>query len=1096
MRQVTSAVFAVVVAGLTFAGTAPAQQADAPEPTRVYVPYEQLTDVLAGKDQGVFLPYEQFEKLWRAAKGRPAEPTGPADYLVSTARITGRIDGELARLSLELTVDVLTDEWVEVPLGLGDAAVARGEVADADGNRSPALLRVTDKQHVLVTRGKGRRTVQIDLVRKLQTEPGINVLQLAVPPAAIGTLELLIPQDNMNVDVEPMLAASTRQVDDDGAKATRLRAFLGGARQVALRWKPKTQASEQLDPIVTSRQLQHIHVAEAVVSHDVTFQYTIERRGVDTFHIRLPEGFRVTGVDGANLRSWDIAEAGGDRPTTLTASLFSPAKGEYTLTVRMEKFLADAQGRLELSPISTVEAIRSAGHIAVTRVSRRSTELRDLRALARVDTRELPGTFTGHAGLVAYRFISADYGATLAIGTVLPRISARQGWSLAVDSDRMELAGRLNYTIERAGLFQLTLDLPEPWEVVGVGPEAVVEDYELTGEGDSRRLRIMLRREATGHLQLTLHARADRTGPEQPIRFVLPTPPSENLRSYHGQLALYLAEQLRAEVTATDQLQPLPLSRLAGDLIPPPPELTATARAMAFESLAVSPEAPSTVDLSLAVKPPQVSAVVHRIARIEPGSVEQQAIVEYRVRYAPVDTFYLKMPAALAGDARIQGPQIKETPRIEALPPDQQSADGPGDPGERRWAYFKIVLQSPVTGTYRLSVETRESFGATQAGDTATVEVQPILAAGTIAAQSGHIALAKTSTLSIGQPIAEGLTAVDPGSGDDMPYAPHRRDAVLAFRYSAPPFALSVPVTVQQEAAVFTTIAKAAVIEQVLATDGTLNTHATFLLATSRGDRLSIRLPDNADLFAVLVNGAEEPVEPGADPRELTVRLRPSAGQVSKIVLEVSYGLEAASAASLPAPRLPDDVPVQQTLWRLWIPAQASVLAYDRSFAAIEPGEFERLMKTVSQGYPRTAELKLAPQGKPLSFVHQGSAAELSISQARQEVFHVILWVLVLAAGSAMLALAGRVRVLIVLAVAAVAGIASLFVPLLIVQAVRAGAGAGLIVLALWIAQAAFRAIRRIDDVPARRPRPATAAPPPPPDADQRGDDDDDGKEA
>ena len=53
--------------------------------------------------------------------------------------------------------------------------------------------------------------------------------------------------------------------------------------------------------------------------------------------------------------------------------------------------------------------------------------------------------------------------------------------------------------------------------------------------------------------------------------------------------------------------------------------------------------------------------------------------------------------------------------------------------------------------------------------------------------------------------------------------------------YSAPSFELVLPVQSQAEAAVITTIASAAIVEQVLARDGTLNTHATYLLTTSRG---------------------------------------------------------------------------------------------------------------------------------------------------------------------------------------------------------------------------------------------------------------------
>jgi len=197
-----------------------------------------------------------------------------------------------------------------------------------------------------------------------------------------------------------------------------------------------------------------------------------------------------------------------------------------------------------------------------------------------------------------------------------------------------------------------------------------------------------------------------------------------------------------------------------------------------------------------------------------------------------------------------------------------------------------------VTGSYQLKVNLRQPFQAGRTGQAATVKAEPIL--------NGHIAIAKADTLAIGEPVMDGLIPADPGSAADLPYQPHRNGASLAFKYNAPPFALSLPVVVQKEASVFTTMVSGVLIEQVLARDGMLNTRALYLLATSQGDRLPVTLPAGAELTAVLLNGSETPVEKGVSPDELIVRLPPSAGQVSKFVLEISYGLKSVSAP-LPA---------------------------------------------------------------------------------------------------------------------------------------------------------------------------------------------------
>ena len=1047
---------AVAAAVAVCLGSWCAAQSPQTQPDKVYVPYEQLKGVFETEKQGIFLPYDEFQRLWRAAQAAPAGiEAAPVDYLISTARFSGNVAPKLAHMKLELTVDILADGWVNVPIGLGEVAVAEVRFIQPQRPKVEPLLRVLDGQYVLLTKGKGRHVLQIDFVRQLVTEPGLNVLSFRIPSAAISTLELIIPEENMKVDVKPMLAATTTQVTLEGAKATKLQAFLGSADRVEMSWKPTTQAAAELEPVVISDQLQHIHVDEALISYEVRFRYDIRRRGVDAFTVQLPAEFRILSVDGDNISNWDIAPAPANEaaPQILRVKLFSAAEDSYALTVKMERFLKDPQVRLPLAPILTQQVLRRTGLIAITHSPRRSVELDQIKNLARVDTGRLPEDLRGSPGVLAYRFITADYGAVLAIASVAPRITVRHLWVLGAEDDTLHLHGRLEYNIERTGVFSLKLNLPEPWELVSVGPKDVVDDHQLSGAGPERVLSILLTKELTGSVAVQIQARAARAKPEEDVQFALPLADAENVRLYSGQLVLHLPENLRAELEKLQQLQSMPLSQAQrwvsiGGLRP----------AMAFEFRSIDRNNPAGANFKVAVKPPQVSAVVHRLIDIQPGSIEEQAVVQYQIRYAPVDTFYLKMPTRLADtDVRITGPNIKEKPRIENLPADQQPATAETAPA-LKWAYYKVVLQSPVIGSYQLQVSARRAFTAGEVGRTTTVEILPILAAGKLSDQSGHIAIAKADTLAIGEPASKNLIEGDPGSGADLPYAPHRKAAALAFKYNAPPFELSLPVVTQEEAAVFTTIATAVLIEQVLALDGTLNTHAIWLLATSRGDRLPITLPAGAKLFAVLLNGAEAPVEAGTSPDQRIVRLPPTAGQVAKVVLEVTYSLDDVSASHLVAPALPKEIPVQQTLWRLWVPDEHYLLAFDRVFSRVAGYELGNLLQTLGAGQPSRVAFHLAPQGAAWNFVRQGAPGELSVSLIRKELFSVIVWVILVAAGAAMLKLGGFRRSLVVLAALLLAAVVRLFAPLLIRQFFFTGLWAGGIVVLLWLAHWLFLA--------------------------------------
>jgi hypothetical protein len=522
-----------------------------------------------------------------------------------------------------------------------------------------------------------------------------------------------------------------------------------------------------------------------------------------------------------------------------------------------------------------------------------------------------------------------------------------------------------------------------------------------------------------------------------------------------GQLVLSLAEQLQAQVGQVNQLQAIPLNAAENWTTMP-----GLSPAMAFEFRAVDrlQSAGATFDVSL--KPAQVSATVHRLVNVQPGSIEQEAVIQYRVRYAPLDTFYLKMPAEVAdSDVQISGANIKEKPRIDELPPDQLGEAADPNTDGVNWAYYKIVLQSGVTGNYDLVVRLRQPFQAGATEQATTIKVEPILAAGRLSDQNGHIAVAKADTLAIGEPVIENLIPADAGSPSDLPYPRHRTIASLAFKYNAPPFSLSLPVIVQKEATVFTTIVSGAIIEQVLARDGMLNTHGTYLVATSQGDRLPVTLPPDAQLTAVLLNGNETPVERGLSGDELVVRLPPSAGQVSRFILEISYSLKDVSAFNLAAPALAEEIPVQQTLWRLWIPEDYwdyCLLWHDRVFSHVGSGSSGYILQKLRANQPGEVTFKLPGQGKDFNFIRQGAPGRLCVMVAGKEVISVVVWALIIAAGVLMLKLGGFHRVLVILAAALAAGVIHLFAPLLVNRILRVGVFAAILILLLWLAQWAY----------------------------------------
>ena len=385
------------------------------------------------------------------------------------------------------------------------------------------------------------------------------------------------------------------------------------------------------------------------------------------------------------------------------------------------------------------------------------------------------------------------------------------------------------------------------------------------------------------------------------------------------------------------------------------------------------------------------------------------------------------------------------------------------DAPDIKWACYKVVLQSPVSGSYHLSVKWRKSYQVGGDEGAAAIDVSPVFAAGELSDQSGYIAVRKAPTLAIGTGEMKDLVFGDPSSKTDLPWAPHRRDAIIALRHSLAKYKLTLPVRMQKEADVYTTIANAVIVEQTLARDGTLNGRMICLLSTSRGDRLKVTMPAGAKVYPFMINGQEVAVEsPSADVR--VVQLPHSAGQVARIVLEITYGLDADSGAinrKLPAPSLPDDVPVQRTFWRVWAPEDHVVLGYDRNFAAEDYArDIDTLFERISTGHQKQLG-KVPAQGRLWAFARQGAAAEFSMTLMKRETFIALLWAAIILPGIVLLKVRGFTRAVVALGAITVAAVAHQFNPLLVENAAKFGVFAGMIVLMLWFAHWIFFGVLR-----------------------------------
>ena len=98
----------------------------------IYVPFKQFEDVFENQDASVVIPYAEYLELWALKTATEGADRKPVDAVITQAVYIATVDKDIARIQVELTVNVVGKPWVEVPLNFGEAAV--GAVTSDDGD--------------------------------------------------------------------------------------------------------------------------------------------------------------------------------------------------------------------------------------------------------------------------------------------------------------------------------------------------------------------------------------------------------------------------------------------------------------------------------------------------------------------------------------------------------------------------------------------------------------------------------------------------------------------------------------------------------------------------------------------------------------------------------------------------------------------------------------------------------------------------------------------------------------------------------------------------------------------------------------------------
>ena len=176
----------------------------------IYIPYDKLRQVFEKHGRGVFLPYEKFEELWRAAqeRSRPdGKPRPPVDAVITEIDNEAAVAKDVVRVKAAVKIDLLAEGWLQVPLRLSDAAITSASLA---GQPARIIGGGGDCQLLVEKKGKQPESIvlQLEYAKAISKMPGQNSVSFQAPQAPVNRWRVRIPQAGVKVNLYPLIAAT------------------------------------------------------------------------------------------------------------------------------------------------------------------------------------------------------------------------------------------------------------------------------------------------------------------------------------------------------------------------------------------------------------------------------------------------------------------------------------------------------------------------------------------------------------------------------------------------------------------------------------------------------------------------------------------------------------------------------------------------------------------------------------------------------------------------------------------------------------------------------------------------------------------------
>ncbi len=797
----------------------------------VYTPYEKLEQVFGKEDRGVFLPYREFLDLWNKVnlpsdlKKNPP----PVDGVLASAHYTGAITGDAAVFDAQLQLEALKEGWSKIPLGDADL-----DIAEVKPQGSPAaVLHLAADGYEAILPAKGSYPVSLTVLGKVTRDAGRSTLTLRLPRTAASQFELKIPETGLEFTLTPACAYTAKE--ENGA--TQLAAFFGSSQEVTLSWHQRA-AETALPALVFAESALNTTVSPGALRTVADIDFRLMRAPVGAFEILVPAGQQVLGVEGNGLRDWTLAAPAPDGRQRIAVNLAAPARDSYKLRVTLEAPIGSLPAKLTAPAIEIAHAEGQSGTVTIGADPALAVSIDPRDGVTQQSAPANNAQPAASVFLGAYRFLHLPFAVDLDVHAAEPVIDVNTGTLYTVTPDTLEMASLLRYSVRKAGVFSVTVDVPAGLEHVEAKGDQI-ESFSAV----KQRLEVRFKERLTGDFSFMVAGDSPRAKPDEAVAISVPHP--EGVARDEGQVAVAIHQSLDPKTTDAGDLKQEGIEHLQT----PPPADPATIPVTLGFSYKSAVGKPAT--LAFTLRKPRVSAEVASRVALKESLVAYQWTIVYTIEYASIDDLVIDAPPAIADDLQFSGDDIMEKVREGKL--------------------WHVRLRQKKLGRYELKASVERPLSPLAAGKAATVD-WPELKTVDVFHETGTVSVVKEGNLEITSATPKGLELIDPSELPD--FARQNADVFLAYRYAAHPASLELVFSKNEFLPAPTAIVTYAVLNTTITADRAETTEAIYWVRNNGRQFLTIALPERGQMLSdVFVNGQPQQPSRRPDNKALLVRL-------------------------------------------------------------------------------------------------------------------------------------------------------------------------------------------------------------------------------